>query len=437
MGSVVSQITGKGITSSVSMEAADLGIARWDESRQAIAVMFGDNFEFEGMKGTWFSPSIVMYDKDFRVLGIPSVVSSKPTIVENAVRNQLWPYPHNNEVFSTILPTDFIKLGEWWYVYVMVTKGLGNEVFTGWRRSQDLVVWEPMVTLDVTRLHPGQVMLTFDQFEDYIYIAGTGGLARSQPIWMWRCKLEDFPLLSSWELLNSGSPILGGQYGELCLRNIQGNAVLSFFDSAQYRQSAITVQDPNGDWSSGNRVDYAFGSQIPQLYGGYISPFSRLNVRNGMDFLVSQWNTSTNNPYRVLLVEDTLLAQGPLVEIPAVKPEETPVTDTPVDETEVDDLITVLVKELSASGSVAILDSDGNKRSLREALEAIHWKEITELTLHDRPRSPKLSDDQYGHVLNSRAEGLMTLALLDRLVKSIAKDIETDSVYDQVRRSFQ
>ena len=48
-------VTGPGITSSVAMEAADLGILRWDPDRNAIAAMFGDNFEFVGMRGEWQS----------------------------------------------------------------------------------------------------------------------------------------------------------------------------------------------------------------------------------------------------------------------------------------------------------------------------------------------------------------------------------------------
>ena len=64
-------VTGRGITSSVSMELADLGIMRWDPDRNAIAAMFGDNFSFWWGQD-WQSPSIVMYDRDYNVLGIPA-----------------------------------------------------------------------------------------------------------------------------------------------------------------------------------------------------------------------------------------------------------------------------------------------------------------------------------------------------------------------------
>lgn len=444
---VVKAITGRGITTSVAMESADLGAARWDPNRNAIALLFGDNFEFWRMQGEWRSPSIAMYNQNFDLLGVPAVVNGQQVVQQGRVK-QLWPYEHNNPNFSTVLPCDFIKVGEWWYVYVMVTKGLGNELWTGWRRSKDLVDWELVQTLETNKLHPGQVMLTFDRVGDYIYIFGTGGLRRNRPIWAWRCAVNDFPL-GRWEVLNGGNPILNGSYGELCFRQVQGHSVLSYFDAGGYRQAARTLPDPNHNWSTANVVEYAHGNSLPQLYGGYLSPTSRLNETNGMKFLVSQWNTATNDPYHVLLVEDTLHAQGALVEAPPEPEpeieepvEEPPVTEEPTEtptEPEVDEdseaFVDMLVKELSKSGSVAILGADGKKRTLREALEAIHWKEITPLGLADRPRSPKVKDDQLGQVLSARAEGLITLALVDQLASRAG--INTSEVYKQVLRSFQ
>ena len=74
--------------------------------------MFGDNFSDWGMKGEWQSPSIVMYDDDYQVLGIPTASG----IASEGRRRQLWDYPHNNPEYSTILPTDFIKVAGIWYV---------------------------------------------------------------------------------------------------------------------------------------------------------------------------------------------------------------------------------------------------------------------------------------------------------------------------------
>jgi hypothetical protein len=274
-----------------------------------------------------------MYDRNYDVLGVPATGNR----IITGRRRQLWDYPHNNPVYSTILPCDFIRVNGVWYVAAMVTQGLGNEKWTVFWESRDLVNWQktsPYLSLAHRNEaghfigHPGNTMLTFDQIGDYVYIFGTGGLARDRGIWMWRNKASEFPHgwwepwgwdgnRWGWGIANERSPILEGRYGELSFRHIDGHCVLSYFDAAGYRQQARTVLSPDHDWRNGaNVVDYAFGANIPQLYGGYISPLSRLNEPDGMHFFVSQWITATNDPYRVMLVKDTLRATaGPLGDI--------------------------------------------------------------------------------------------------------------------------
>ncbi len=321
-------VTGPGITTSVGMEAADLGIMRWDPARNAIAAMFGDNFSFVGMQGEWQSPSIVMYDNNYNVLGIPEAGNR---IDPNRNRRQLWPYPHNNRDYNTVLPCDFIRVGDWWYAAVMLSRGdiaagTGEQYMTEFWRSRDLVSWEgPILQLDHRRPgHPGNTMLTFDQIGDYVYIFGTGGLARDKPIWMWRNPANQFPLGYwepwgfngqgwGWGIPNENTPILEGQYGELSFRYLQDNCVLSYFDRGAYKQQARTVARPEDNWRDGaNVVDYAFGVDIPNLYGGYISPLSHLDEPDGMAFFVSQWIDRDN--YRVMLVQDTLQTRAGLGE---------------------------------------------------------------------------------------------------------------------------
>jgi hypothetical protein len=257
---LVKPITGVGITTRVAMESADLGIVRWDEDRGAYAVMYGDNFEFWRLTGEWQSPSIVMYSKDFDVLGVPT----KDGIDANGRRKQLWPYPHGNEDYSTILPCDFIRIGETWNVAAMVTQGLGNEKRTVFWESDDLYDWrktDPYVRLDHKDAqgrevgHPGNVMLTFDQIGQFVYIFGTNGLARDRAIWMWRCLATTFPhgewepwgrdnVSWAWGVPNEGSPILPGRYGELCFRYLQGQCVLSFFDIDRSASSTAATCHP-------------------------------------------------------------------------------------------------------------------------------------------------------------------------------------------------
>jgi hypothetical protein len=193
---------------------------------------------------------------------------------------------------------------------------LGKEIMTEFWHSTDLVSWSltgfgfPHPDSD-----PCTTMLSFDQFGDDVYIAGTHGLRRDGPVKMWKCPADQFPK-GEWTPLNNGDPVLGGRYGELCLRNVENNAVLSFFDELNYRQSAITIPHPSGDWSAGNRLDYVTGQELPQLYGGYISPDSKLNTPDGMRFFVSQWLTSDNSAYHVVAYSGTLAAQGEIVDKP-------------------------------------------------------------------------------------------------------------------------
>ncbi|ACH62211.1 hypothetical protein MYRNA_244 [Mycobacterium phage Myrna] len=391
----IKNITGPGVTTKVRMESADLGIVRWDETRKAYAVMFGDNFSEWRLRGDWQSPSILMYDEQANLLGIPW---DDGTILPEGNRKQLWTYPHANPDYSTILPCDFIKIRDEWVVAAMVTQGLGNEKRTVFWRADDIGdEWQktdPYLVFNHPG-HPGNVMLTFEQLDDYVYIMGTGGLRRDRGIWLWRCPASTFPHGEwqpwgfnsvgggwNWGVPNERTPILQGAYGELCLRRIQGNWVLSFFDAGGYRQTALTVKNITDNWTTANRVDYAHGNSFPQLYGGYIWPSSKLNERDGMRFLVSQWNTGNNDPYWVVEFRDTLQAQGPLSEDPkpappAPKPEPVPVvTPPPAPQPEepepvattTDELFKQLVQELSASGAVEIKDQAGNKLTLREAV---------------------------------------------------------------------
>ena len=476
---LIKPVTGVGITTKVAMESADLGAMRWDAQRGAIAAMFGDNFEFWRLQGEWQSPSIVMYDTDFNVLGIPTVSG----IVSEGRRRQLWEYPHNNPDYSTILPCDFIKVGDFWYVAAMVTQGLGNEKRTIFWQSRDLVNWEktnPYVSLkhrdDHGNFigHPGNVMLTFDQVEEYIYIFGTNGLARDRAIWLWRCLATQFPqepwepwghdpMQKGWDWgnPNENSPILPGRYGELCFRYIQGNSVLSFFDVDTYSCAALTVVNPTDYWPGANRCDYASGEQYPQLYGGYISPDSVLNKPDGMKYLVSQWNTATNEPYHVVAVADTLNAQGritvptplptePPVIVPAPIPEPVPTpgppTPTPVPPrptppappplpTNPQDLYNLLLSELSASGSTLIVTPEGKTLTMREAIAALYERECYVHGLQGRPYHPGDQDDQLGHLLSARAEGLFTQALLVALAEQVGIDVE--ALYEQVKASLR
>lgn len=322
VGRILRDITGPTITGgALRMAAADLGIMRKDPDRHAIAIMFGDNFEFEGLNGTWRSPSVVMYDDNHKPIGIPGPHGS----IEAGPVKQLWPYEHDNPEFSTVLPCDFIKVGEWWHVAAMVTNGLCNELRTEFWRSRDLILWEYEFALFHPG-HPGNINLTFEQIgPDWVYIMGTGGLRRDRGIWLWRNKINEFPRgwwepfghnattgAWAWGTANECSPVLSGCIGEINLRLVGKTPVLSYFNAGRKCMTARRAHSVTGPWWP--KDDYILAgpddsNHISYLYGGYISPLSKLDVPYGMKYAVSQWNTNPaagNKPYKVILCESTL-----------------------------------------------------------------------------------------------------------------------------------
>jgi Domain of unknown function (DUF4185) len=450
--SLIKRVTGPGVTEAVNMVSADLGIVCWDPRRKCNVVVFGDNFAERYMRGEWQSPSIICYDKDFNLLGIPVGTNQ---IVSSGNRRQALDYTHNAGGISTILPCDLIQLRDKWIMAVMIVGmgGLGDEKATQFFESQDLVQWTKTGPSLEHPGHPGNVMLTFDRIGEYVYIFGTGGLARNRPIYMWRNKADEFPhghwepwgmdnVSWAWGNANEHTPILPGRYGELCFRHIQGHCVLSFFDVDRYCCSAITVPRPEDNWTTGNRVDYAWGNQTPQLYGGYIAPDSKLNESGGMKFLVSQWNTSSNDPYHVIQFADTLRAMGPLVvelpeppepepEPPEPEPEPPPKEEAPVTPQETYEL---LLRELAASGSTEILTATGEKLTLREAVGEIYAQECSLQSLKGHPLHPRESAPQLDHILSGRAEELFTQAVVVAIADHLGLDV--GAIYASVRRSI-
>ena len=105
--------------------------------------------------------------------------------------------------------------------------------------------------------------------------------------------------------------MLDGRFGDLSLRRVRdderGRWLLSVFDDDRYRIDVRVLDGPTADlhvaplasvlrgcgWDD---EDHARG-HVAQLYGGYVLPGSTLRE---LHLVVSQWNTSTNWPYRAM-----------------------------------------------------------------------------------------------------------------------------------------
>ena len=111
------------------------------------------------------------------------------------------------------------------------------------------------------------------------------------------------------EVFISFSP---GAFGELNLRRVPGpdgreHLLLTVFDAGNYRIDTLLLDRPNADLHRAPRTtvltgcgwddeDHATG-RVAQLYGGYVVPGSTLD---DLHLVVSQWNTTTNWPYRAM-----------------------------------------------------------------------------------------------------------------------------------------
>ncbi|AJT40734.1 DUF4185 domain-containing protein [Psychromicrobium lacuslunae] len=310
----VKDLTGPGLTTAYRMEATDLGIpARTPDGRTLY--VFGDTFEQAHVGGGWWRSPVALWSN---TTDLASGVTWSGA-VGGAAAEQLWAYEHNNAVFSTVLPSDVITIGNSMYLHVMVNKGLGNVVWTEiWRSDDSGAHWVHTGAKFASDLHGGLFqLLTWGLGNDgYVYIYSTG-FQRDKPIIMHRVKSQDIAnpaayqpwgyAAGSWGWGNPPTPILNGKFGEMSLRPLGGKWILTWFcsDDDNWRIDGIIMDSPTSNLYTAKRrtlINHAdWGSEddshVAQLYGGYVIPGSTLD---DLHLSVSQWNTSANWPYRVM-----------------------------------------------------------------------------------------------------------------------------------------
>ncbi|MBO0855007.1 MAG: DUF4185 domain-containing protein [Nocardia sp.] len=95
-----------------------------------------------------------------------------------------------------------------------------------------------------------------------------------------------------------------GAIGEVSVKNLAGTWVMAYFDVAGYCISTRTAPAIDAVWSEakpqihGSTPWWRRERAFAQLYGGYIHP--RSASATDVTLYVSQWNTTTNNPYWVM-----------------------------------------------------------------------------------------------------------------------------------------
>ncbi|GAA4866604.1 DUF4185 domain-containing protein [Saccharopolyspora cebuensis] len=315
----VKDLTGPGRTDRFGIGGTDLGTMATAPDGRLVAV-FGDTFEQATVGGPgWRSPVVLFGDPASARRGIEWTGAAGP----GSYAAQVLPYEHNSIIngrrVSTVIPTDVIALGDEMYLHAMVCEGIGNVHWTEVHRSTDNgETWQHTGTTWPGDHHGGLFqMLTWAPGDDgYVYAFSTG-FQRDKGLLLHRVpadRLTDPRAWQGWGFRGGawawGNPptiALTGAYGELSLRPVGGRWLLAFFDAGNYRIDVLNLDVPTANLYAAPRAtalhgtswdaeDHAAG-RVAQLYGPYVVPGSTLE---DLHLAVSQWNTTTNWPYRVM-----------------------------------------------------------------------------------------------------------------------------------------
>lgn len=156
----------------------------------------------------------------------------------------------------------------------------------------------------------------------WVYIVADS-FQRNQPMRLYRATPENFTDRSQWQGWASGpdggwnkppTPLWGDMVGEMSFKQIDGKAVLSYFNSDTGNMEVRVANDPTSlgtapvttvvqhdEWPEpAESLPPPYDNRLAQPYGGYISPGSTLDE---LRVFVSQWNNTdprARAPYRVI-----------------------------------------------------------------------------------------------------------------------------------------
>jgi hypothetical protein len=157
-----------------------------------------------------------------------------------------------------------------------------------------------------------------DSESGWVYIVANN-FDRTAPMVLYRAQPATFTDRSTWEGWSadgwggSPTPLWPDMTGEMSIRQIDGQTVLSYFNATTSNMEVRVANDPTGlgaapvttvvvatEWPDPvESLGPPENNRLAQPYGGYISPGSTLDE---LRVFVSQWNTAPRGgtPYRVI-----------------------------------------------------------------------------------------------------------------------------------------
>jgi hypothetical protein len=325
------QVMRIGPTAGTGTPTRDYGIGATDlcefmEFPTDVVQVCGDSFAGQGVGfGGYYSPIALRVDMSsvddpdgVRYTGVTGITS--PLLAD--------PTP----VGDSQLPGGVVQINRQNYLLVTTTKDLvpQNSRLVKAEPTQGLWQTLPGSTRDAAYMGGQQSQISgyYDPIPTptsktgWVYIVADN-FDRSQPVVLYRVAPENFGDRSRWQGWAPGpdggwnkpaTPLWGDLIGEMSFKQIDGKAVLSYFNAGTGNMEVRVADDPTSlgtvpvttvvqhdDWPDpAESLPPPEDNRLAQPYGGYISPGSTLDE---LRVFVSQWHNSdprSRAPYRVI-----------------------------------------------------------------------------------------------------------------------------------------
>ncbi|ORX05250.1 hypothetical protein AWC27_26995 [Mycobacterium szulgai] len=324
------QVLRIGPTAGTGTATGDYGIGATDlcefvEFPSQLLQVCGDSFAGQGVGfGGWYAPVALHVDTasiddpdGVRYTGVTGI--NKPLLAD--------PTPPG----TSQLPAGVVQINRRNYLMVTTTKNLepqnsrlvvADPARGGWQTA-------PGSRREATYQDGRQTQIsgyydpvpTPDSPTGWVYIAANS-FTRRQPVVLYRAKPEAFTDRSRWQGWAGGpnggwnkppTPLWPDLVGEMSIRQIDGQTVLSYFNATTGDMEVRVAHDPmslgsapvttvvqHDEWPDpAESLPPPYDNRLAQPYGGYISPGSTLDE---LRIFVSQWDTRARQtgPYRVI-----------------------------------------------------------------------------------------------------------------------------------------
>ncbi|GJF18382.1 hypothetical protein NGTWS1803_37490 [Mycolicibacterium cyprinidarum] len=327
----VADLTGPGITEQWGVTCTDLGASVIAPNGKLVSV-FGDTFSGRRVgEGDWRSPVVLIGRGD----ADHQIVYERAGGPDPNYARQLWRYHHDSGDtgwrrggISTVIPSDLLRVGESIYLHAIVNRGFGNVSWTEiWRSDDSGESWHHLGenARFPADLHDGHAQCwswDHDPDDGWVYVVATG-FQRDKGIILMRVRPQHIGqrarylswgfTAGRWRWGSRATPITprGEKWGELTFRRVAaGKWILGGFLTSKYALGYRIVHAPVANMHTTGVQTPVIGSawhaedhlanRVAQLYGGYVLPGSRFDIKGGVGLVVSQWDTTKGWPYRAM-----------------------------------------------------------------------------------------------------------------------------------------